>query len=165
MALLNILTYPDKRLHRIAKPVAAIDEHIRKLVRDMFDTMYHADGMGLAATQVNVHKQIVVIDVSDTRDQPLTLINPEIVWRSTETSAGREGCLSVPDVFENVERAAAVTVKAQDIEGNNFTLKADDWLAVCVQHELDHLLGKVFVEYLPTQKRNRIKSKLLAEAR
>jgi peptide deformylase len=165
MALLNILTYPDKRLHKIAKPVASVDDSIRKLVRDMFDTMYRADGMGLAATQINVHKQIVVIDVSDTRDQPLTLINPEITWRSAEKTVGREGCLSVPDVFENVERAAEIIVKAQDIQGNGFTLKADDWLAVCVQHELDHLAGKVFVEYLPTQKRHRIKAKLLAESR
>lgn len=165
MALLNILTYPDKRLHKVAKPVPAIDDHVKKLVQDMFATMYHAEGMGLAATQINVHKQIVVIDVSDTGDQPLTLINPEIIWCSPEKTAGREGCLSVPDVFENVERATEIIVKAQDIEGNSFTLKADDWLAVCVQHELDHLAGKVFIEYLPLQKRNRIRTKLLAESR
>jgi peptide deformylase len=163
MALLKVLTYPDKRLHRIAKPVAVIDDGIRKLVRDMFDTMYHADGIGLAATQVNVHKQVVVIDISETGNQPLILINPHISWHSTEKAIHREGCLSVPEVFETVERAAEIEVRAQDLEGQEFSLKADGWLAVCIQHELDHLMGKVFVEYLPLQKRNRIKSKMLAE--
>lgn len=163
MALLKVLTYPDKRLHKIAKPVAVIDDSIRKLVRNMLDTMYHADGIGLAATQVNVHKQVAVIDVSDEGNQPLVLINPRITWQSAEKAIHREGCLSVPEVFDNVQRAAEVEVSAQDIQGQTFSLKADDWLAVCIQHELDHLMGKVFVEYLPTQKRNRIKSKMLAD--
>ena len=163
MALLKVLTYPDKRLHKIAKPVAVIDDGIKKLVRDLFDTMYHADGIGLAATQVNVHKQVVVIDISDEGNQPFILINPRITWHSPEKAIHREGCLSVPNVFDTVERAAEVEVSAQDLQGQVFSLKTDGWLAVCIQHELDHLMGKVFVEYLPTQKRNRIKSKMLAE--
>lgn len=162
MPLLKVLTYPDKRLHRIAKPVTVIDDNIKKLVKNMYDTMYHADGIGLAATQVNVHKQVVVIDVSEQGDQPLTLINPSLTWQSEEKMINREGCLSVPDVFDNVERAAEITITAQDLKGQTFSLKADGWLAVCIQHELDHLAGKVFVEYLPTQKRNRIKSKMQA---
>lgn len=165
MTLLKVLTYPDKRLHRIAKPVTVIDDNIKKLVKNMFDTMYQADGIGLAATQVNVHKQVVVIDVSEQGDQPLTLINPNLTWQSEEKIINREGCLSVPEVFDNVERAVEITITAQDLKGETFSLKADGWLAVCIQHELDHLAGKVFVEYLPTQKRNRIKSKMLTEAR
>lgn len=164
MALLKVLTYPDKRLHRIAKPVTVIDDSIKKLVKNMYDTMYHADGIGLAATQINVHKQVVVIDVSEQGDQPLTLINPRLTWQSEEKMIHREGCLSVPDVFDNVERAAEITITAQNLKGETFSLKADDWLAVCIQHELDHLMGKVFVEYLPTQKRNRIKTKMLADS-
>jgi peptide deformylase len=160
MAVLPILQYPDKRLTRIAKPVGAIDDRLRKLVRDMFDTMYSADGTGLAATQVNIHKRVVVIDVSETMDDPLVLINPKLLWTSADTVIGREGCLSVADVFETVTRAAAIRVEAQDLSGTVFTLAAEDWLASCIQHELDHLNGIVFIDYLPTQKRNRIKTRL-----
>ena len=165
MALLSILRYPDPRLHTIAKPVSSFDERLEKLVADMADTMYTAPGIGLAATQVDVHEQVIVIDVSDTRDQLLVLVNPEIVWASDERQVYDEGCLSVPGVFDGVERPLRVRVKAHDASGKLQELDADGLLAVCVQHEMDHLKGKVFVEYLSSLKRNRIKTKLLKEER
>lgn len=163
MAILPILCYPDPRLHKIAQPVAVVDERVRAIVDDMFATMYDASGMGLAATQVDVHERIVVIDVSEERDQPLVLINPEIVWASDETRMGDEGCLSVPGIYDGVERALAVHVRALDRDGQTRVIEAEDLLAVCVQHEMDHLLGKVFVEYLSPLKRTRIKTKLLKQ--
>ena len=161
MALLHILRYPDPKLHTVAKPVVAVDERIRALIADMLETMYDASGIGLAATQVDVHERVVVIDTSEERDQPLVLINPEITWMSEERIKGDEGCLSVPGIYDGVERAAQVKVKAMDAQGQVRTIEADDLLAVCIQHELDHLLGKVFVEYLSPLKRNRIKTKLV----
>ena len=163
MAILPILCYPDPRLHKIAQPVAVVDERVRAIVDDMFATMYDASGIGLAATQVDVHERIVVIDVSEERDQPLVLINPEIVWASDETRMGDEGCLSVPGIYDGVERALAVQVRALDRDGQERVIEAEDLLAVCVQHEMDHLLGKVFVEYLTPLKRTRIKTKLLKQ--
>ena len=165
MALLSILRYPDPRLHTIAKPVTVFDERLAKLVADMADTMYTAPGIGLAATQVDVHEQVIVIDVSDTRDQLLVLVNPEIVWASDERQVYDEGCLSVPGIFDGVERPLRVRVKAQDAGGKLQEFDAEGLLAVCVQHEMDHLKGKVFVEYLSPLKRNRIKTKLLKEDR
>jgi len=165
MALLSILRYPDPRLHTIAKPVTAFDERLAKLVADMADTMYTAPGIGLAATQVDVHEQVIVIDVSDTRDQLLVLVNPEIVWASDERQVYDEGCLSVPGIFDGVERPLRVRIKAQDASGKLQEFDAEGLLAVCVQHEMDHLKGKVFVEYLSPLKRNRIKTKLLKEER
>jgi peptide deformylase len=165
MAILPILCYPDPRLHKIAQPVAVVDERVRAIVDDMFATMYDASGIGLAATQVDVHERIVVIDVSEERDQPLVLINPEIVWASDETRMGDEGCLSVPGIYDGVERALAVHVRALDRDGQTRVIEAEDLLAVCVQHEMDHLLGKVFVEYLSPLKRNRIKTKMLKQQR
>jgi peptide deformylase len=164
MAKLDILHYPDARLHTVAKPVKAVDERIRKLVDDMAETMYAAPGIGLAATQVNVHERVVVIDISETHDQLRVFINPEIVAQSG-TEESEEGCLSVPGIFDKVTRAERVTVRALDREGKPFELDADGLLAVCVQHEIDHLKGKVFVDYLSSLKRNRIKSKLLKQAR
>ena len=163
MAILPILCYPDPRLHKIAQPVAVVDERVRAIVDDMFATMYDASGIGLAATQVDVHERTVVIDVSEERDQPLVLINPEIVWASDETRMGDEGCLSVPGIYDGVERALAVHVRALDRDGQTRVIEAEDLLAVCVQHEMDHLLGKVFVEYLSPLKRTRIKTKLLKQ--
>ncbi|MCE2866062.1 MAG: peptide deformylase [Burkholderiaceae bacterium] len=165
MARLSILRYPDPRLHTIAKPVTAFDERLAKLVADMADTMYTAPGIGLAATQVDVHEQVIVIDVSDTRDQLLVLVNPEIVWASDERQVYDEGCLSVPGIFDGVERPLRVRIKAQDASGKLQEFDAEGLLAVCVQHEMDHLKGKVFVEYLSPLKRNRIKTKLLKEER
>lgn len=165
MALLSILRYPDPRLHKIAKPVTSFDERLKKLVADMADTMYDAPGVGLAATQVDVHERVIVIDVSDTRDQLIVLVNPEIVWASEEKRVYDEGCLSVPGIYDGVERPAQVRVKALDAEGKHHEIDADGLLAVCVQHEMDHLQGKVFVEYLSPLKRNRIKTKLLKEER
>ena len=165
MALLHILRYPDPKLHTLAKPVVAVDERIRALVADMLETMYDASGIGLAATQVDVHERVVVIDTSEKRDQPLVLINPEIIWMSDERIKGEEGCLSVPGIYDGVERAAQVKVKAMDAQGQVRTIEADELLAVCIQHELDHLLGKVFVEYLSPLKRNRIKTKLVKALR
>ena len=165
MALLPILRYPDLRLHKLAKPVNSFDERLKKLVADMAETMYEAPGVGLAATQVDVHECVIVIDVSDTRDQLLVLINPEIVWASEEKRVYDEGCLSVPGIYDGVERPAQVRVKAFDVEGRQRELDAEGLLAVCVQHEMDHLMGKVFVEYLSPLKRNRIKTKLLKEER
>ncbi len=164
MTVLTVLHYPDDRLRTIAKPVATITDQTRQLVADMLETMYAENGIGLAATQVNVHQRVVVIDVSESRDQPLVLINPEIIAKSGDTTY-EEGCLSVPQSYANVERAAEVTVKAQNSAGEWFELKADGLLAICLQHELDHLLGKLFIDYLSPLKRDRIKKKLEKEAR
>jgi len=160
MALLPILRYPDPRLHKIAKPVAVVDARIRQLVRDMAETMYAAPGVGLAATQVDVHERVIVIDVSENSDQLRVLINPEITWRSDERQTYQEGCLSVPGIYDDVERAAAITVRALNEAGEPYEFDADGLLAVCVQHEIDHLEGKVFVEYLSPLKRGRIKTRL-----
>ncbi|WP_333796856.1 peptide deformylase [Rheinheimera sp.] len=164
MTVLTVLHYPDDRLRTVAKPVAEITPQIRQLVADMLETMYDENGIGLAATQVNVHQRVVVIDVSESRDQPQIFINPEITSKSGDTTY-EEGCLSVPQSYANVERAAEVTVKAQNLEGEWFELKADGLLAICLQHELDHLLGKLFIDYLSPLKRDRIKKKLEKEAR
>lgn len=162
---LPILRYPDPRLHTVAKPVAAVDERIRALIPRMLATMYEANGIGLAATQVDIHERLIVIDVSESRDQPLVLINPVIEWASPETRKGEEGCLSVPGIYDGVERSTAVRVRALDGEGVERSIEAEGLLAVCVQHEMDHLVGKVFVEYLSPLKRNRIKSKLVKAQR
>ncbi len=159
MAILNVLKYPDERLHTIAKPVANVDERIQTLIKDMAQTMYQAPGIGLAATQVDVHERVVVIDLSETQDDLLVLINPEIVSKAGETTY-EEGCLSVPGVYDTVTRSETLTVKALDENGQEFTLDADGLLAICIQHEIDHLDGKVFVEYLSQLKLNRIKTKL-----
>jgi peptide deformylase len=164
MARLDILHYPDARLHTVAKPVKTVDERIRKLIDDMAETMYAAPGIGLAATQVNVHERIVVIDISETHDALRVFINPELVAQSGREES-EEGCLSVPGVFDKVTRAERVTVRALDRDGKPFELEADGLLAVCIQHEMDHLMGKVFVDYLSGLKRNRIKAKLLKQAR
>jgi peptide deformylase len=164
MAILDILHYPDKRLRTVAKPVEAVDESTKKLVDDMFETMYEAPGIGLAATQINVHKQIIVIDISEEKDQPLCLINPEIIAEEGTESCD-EGCLSVPDIYETVERSEKVTVKALDQYGSEYTLAADELLAVCIQHEIDHLKGKLFVDYLSPLKRQRLKKRLLKSQR
>lgn len=160
MALLPILTFPDPRLHKKAKPVAVIDDRVRQIVRDMAETMYDAPGVGLAATQVDIHERIVVIDVSESHDDLLVLINPEIIWKSEESEVYEEGCLSVPGIYDNVRRAARITARAQNEKGEFYEFDADGLLAVCVQHELDHLEGKVFVEYLSSLKQGRIKTKL-----
>ncbi|MEO0029796.1 MAG: Peptide deformylase [Pseudomonadota bacterium] len=165
MALLNILCYPDPRLHTVAKPVTQFDDALRTLVADMTETMYDAQGIGLAATQINVHQRVVVIDTSEDRNQPLVLINPEITWASEERVKGEEGCLSVPGIYDGVERSVAVKLKAADEHGQVRDIEAEGMLAVCMQHELDHLMGKVFVEYLSPLKRNRIKTKLLKAQR
>jgi len=164
MARLDILHYPDARLHTVAKPVATVDARIRKLVDDMAETMYAAPGIGLAATQVDVHERVIVIDISETHDALQVFINPEIVAQSGQEES-EEGCLSVPGIFDRVRRAERVTVRALDREGKPFQLEADGLLAVCIQHEMDHLMGKVFVDYLSNLKRNRIKAKLLKQAR
>ncbi|HEU5294304.1 MAG TPA: peptide deformylase [Burkholderiaceae bacterium] len=165
MALLTILRYPDPRLHTVARPVAVVDARIHQLVDDMLETMYTADGVGLAATQVDVHERVIVIDTSEQRDQPLVLINPELVWRSDERVFNEEGCLSVPSIYEKVERHAAVMVAALDREGRRFERRVEGLTAVCVQHEMDHLLGKVFVEYLSPLKRDRIRVKMQKRTR
>ena len=163
MTQLTILRYPDTRLHTIAKPVAAVDARLRQLAADMFETMYEAAGIGLAATQVNVHERLIVIDISEDHDQPLVLINPEIVWYSPEKRIGDEGCLSVPGIYDGVERSIAIKVQALDLDGKLQTYSAEGMLAVCIQHEMDHLIGKVFVEYLSPLKRNRIKTKMIKQ--
>ncbi len=163
MTQLTILRYPDTRLHTIAKPVAAVDARLRQLAADMFETMYEASGIGLAATQVNVHERLIVIDISEDHDQPLVLINPEIVWYSPEKRIGDEGCLSVPGIYDGVERSIAIKVQALDLDGKLQTYSAEGMLAVCIQHEMDHLIGKVFVEYLSPLKRNRIKTKMIKQ--
>jgi peptide deformylase len=165
MALLSILRFPDPRLHLTAKPVAQVDDRIRRLVDDMLETMYAADGVGLAATQVDVHERVIVLDTSETRDQPSILINPEIIARSLDMRSSDEGCLSVPTIYDQVERHARVTVRALGREGHVIEFEADGLMAVCVQHEMDHLIGKVFVEYLSPLKRDRIKKKMLKKSR
>ena len=165
MAQLPILRYPDPRLHTVARPVAAVDERVRRLVADMLETMYAADGVGLAATQVDVHERVIVMDTSEPRDRPVVLINPEIVARSEELKVSEEGCLSVPQIYDKVERNARVTVRALGRDGQPFELDAEGLTSVCVQHEMDHLLGKVFVEYLSGLKRDRIRTKMLKKTR
>ncbi|WP_233861640.1 peptide deformylase [Paraburkholderia adhaesiva] len=160
MALLNILHYPDKRLHKVAKPVEVFDERVRKLVKDMAETMYAAPGVGLAATQVDVHERIVVIDVSETHDELRVFINPKIIWSSDERMVHEEGCLSVPGIYDDVERAEKVRVRAQNEKGETYEVDCEELLAVCIQHEMDHLMGRVFVEYLSPLKQTRIKSKM-----
>lgn len=159
MALLDILHYPDKRLRKKASPVAQVDDEIRRLADDMFETMYAAPGIGLAATQVDVHKRVIVIDISVEKDQPLVLINPKII-ESTGEETRDEGCLSVPDIYESVKRAEWVKVETLNLEGETVNIEADDLLAVCIQHEMDHLEGKLFVDYLSPLKQQRLKKKL-----
>jgi peptide deformylase len=165
MSLLNILRYPDPRLHKVAKPVAVFDAKLKRLVADMAETMYEAPGVGLAATQVDVHQQIIVIDTSEAHNDLRVFINPEILWASAEKQVYEEGCLSVPGIYDGVERPAQIKVRAFNEEGEPFEIEADGLLAVCIQHEMDHLNGKVFVEYLSPLKRNRIKTKMLKEER
>jgi peptide deformylase len=161
--ILPILTYPDPRLHKVAKPVAVaagLEPRIQQLIADMLATMYEAQGIGLAATQVDVHERLIVIDVSEEHNAPLVLINPEVLWASPEKTKGDEGCLSVPGVYDGVERSTSVRIRALDDQGASREIEADGLLAVCIQHEMDHLMGKVFVEYLSPLKRTRIKSKM-----
>ena len=165
MALLPILCYPDPKLHTVAKPVPTVDARIKTLIADMFETMYEAKGIGLAATQVNVHERLIVMDISEGRDVPLVLINPNILWASPEMHLNEEGCLSVPGIYDGVKRHDAVKVEALDGDGRTQLIEADGLLAVCIQHEMDHLIGKVFVEYLSPLKRNRIKTKMLKAQR
>jgi peptide deformylase len=165
MALLPILCFPDPRLHKFAKPVVVVDARIKTLVADMIETMYDAKGIGLAATQVDVHERVIIIDVSDEHNEPQVLINPELVWTSPGTHLNEEGCLSVPGIYDGVTRFDSVRVKALDENGQSRTIEAEGLLAVCIQHEMDHLMGKVFVEYLSPLKRNRIKTKMLKAQR
>ncbi len=165
MAVLSILNYPDQRLHTIAKPVASVDARIQQIVADMAETMYEASGIGLAATQVDIHERIIVIDASEERDALMVFINPELIWASPEKKSWREGCLSVPDFFDEVERPERIKIKSLNQEGQFFELEADGLLAVCLQHEMDHLQGKVFVEYLSPLKRSRISLKLKKRAK
>lgn len=164
MAILNILHFPDPKLRNRAKPVSVVDESVRQLVEDMLETMYGAPGIGLAATQVNDPRRVVVIDISEERDQPLCLINPELLAKEGEEEMD-EGCLSVPDVYERVVRAERVRVRALDRDGERFEMEAEGLLAVCIQHELDHLDGKLFIDYLSNLKRQRIKKRLIKESR
>ena len=164
MALLNILRYPDARLHKTAAPVTVFDDGLKKLVDDMTETMYAAPGIGLAATQIDVHKQVIVIDVSERRDSLIVLVNPEIL-DATGVSDIEEGCLSVPGIYEMVERAERVKVRAYDQNGVSFTLEAQGLLSVCIQHEMDHLKGKVFVDYLSQLKQQRIRARLAKQLR
>ena len=164
MSRLAILRYPDPRLHKIAAPVTEVDDSIRSLVADMAETMYAAPGVGLAATQVDVHKQVIVIDASDTRDKLLTLINPEIVAAMGEADC-EEGCLSVPGIYEKIARAEHIVVRALDLDGQSFSMEAEGLLAVCIQHEMDHLKGRVFVEYLSRLKQTRIRAKMQKQQR
>jgi peptide deformylase len=165
MAKLNILRYPDPRLHLVAKPVKEVDARIQRLVDDMLETMYAADGVGLAATQVDVHERVIVADTSETRDDPRVLINPELVGKSEEMTLADEGCLSVPQIYDKVERHARVRVRAMNRAGEWQEFDAEGLLSVCVQHEMDHLMGKVFVEYLSALKRDRIRTKMLKKTR
>ena len=165
MAQLPILHYPDPRLETVAQPILSVDDEVRRLAADMAETMYEAPGIGLAATQVDVHRQLIVIDVSESRDQLLTFIIPKIVAASEEIASYEEGCLSVPGIFDEVERPARVTVEALGLDGKPFTLEADGLLAVCIQHEMDHLRGVVFVEHLSRLKRTRILAKLRKQQR
>jgi len=164
MSLLTILHYPDARLHKVAARVEQVDDKIRQLISDMAETMYAAPGVGLAATQVDVHLRVIVIDISETRDQLRVLVNPELVAASGVANR-EEGCLSVPDIYEKVARAERITVRAQDAEGRPYTLEAEGLLAVCIQHEMDHLEGKVFVEKLSRLKQNRIRARLRKQER
>ena len=164
MALLTIIHYPDRRLHTVAKPVQQVDDTIRKLVADMAQTMYAAPGIGLAATQVDVHQQVIVIDISETRNDLRVFINPELL-KADGSAVHEEGCLSVPGIYDKVTRAERITVQALNTSGETFTLDADGLLAVCIQHEIDHLKGKVFVEYLSSLKQARIKNKLKKQLR
>ncbi|MDP3087937.1 MAG: peptide deformylase [Methylotenera sp.] len=164
MAILDILNYPDPRLHNVAKPVKEVNAAIRRLIDDMSETMYDAPGIGLAATQVNQHLQLIIIDTSESKDRLQVFINPRIIEKSGEQEY-EEGCLSVPGIYENVTRAAKVKVEALDRDGKIFILEADGLLSICIQHEMDHLLGKVFVEYLSPLKRTRIKNKMLKQQR
>jgi peptide deformylase len=164
MAILDILNYPDRRLHTVAKPVKVVDAQLRRLIADMAETMYAAPGIGLAATQVNQHIQLLLVDISETKDQLQVFINPKILEKDGE-QVYEEGCLSVPGVYESVTRAEKILVEALDAQGEKFQLEAHGLLSVCIQHEMDHLLGKVFVEYLSPLKRTRIKNKLLKQQR
>lgn len=159
MSVLKILEFPDKRLRTVAKEVDQVDDSIKTLVADMLETMYAAKGVGLAATQVNVHKRVIVMDISENKDEPICLINPQIIRQNGEEES-EEGCLSVPGFFETVSRAEQITVRALNRDGESFELEADALLAVCIQHEMDHLQGKLFVDYLSSFKRGRIKAKL-----
>ena len=165
MSKLTILRYPDPRLHTIAKPVAQVDDRIRALIRDMFETMYDANGVGLAATQVDVHERVIVIDVSEDRDDPLGLINPKALWTSEEKVVNEEGCLSVPSIYDVVERPERIRVQALNEQGELQEIEGDGLLSRCIQHEMDHLMGKVFVEYLSNLKRTRIKTRLIKAER
>lgn len=165
MALIPILCYPDPKLHTVARPVQGVDARLKTLISDMLETMYEAKGIGLAATQVDVHERLIVIDISEQRDEPLVLINPKILWHSPEHHLNEEGCLSVPGVYDGVKRFDTVKVEAQDGDGQLRLIEAEGLLAVCIQHEMDHLLGKVFVEYLSPLKRTRIKTKMLKAQR
>ena len=165
MALLSILRYPDPRLHTVAAPVKEVDDRLRQLIDDMLETMYEAEGVGLAATQVDVHQRLIVMDTSEERDEPRVLINPELIAVSEEMMVGDEGCLSVPTIYDAVQRHAKVTVRALDRNGQSYEMAVEGLAAVCVQHEMDHLMGKVFVEYLSPLKRERIKSKMLKRSR
>ena len=165
MALLSILKFPHPRLHKVAEPVTQFDSAVQTIVDDMFETMYEAKGVGLAATQVDIHQRIVVIDTSEERNQPLVFINPEIIAQSAEKKDWEEGCLSVPEVYETVTRPERVRVRAQNAKGEFFELDCDELMAVCIQHEIDHLNGKVFVQYLSNLKLNRIKTKLIKQQR
>ena len=165
MAVLSILHYPDQRLHTIAKPVAAVDARIVQIVADMGETMYESSGIGLAATQVDIHERIIVIDVSEDRNELMVFINPELTWSSPEKKSWREGCLSVPEFFDEVERPERIKIKALNQAGKPFELEADGLLAVCLQHEMDHLQGKVFVDYLSPLKQSRISLKLKKRAK
>ncbi len=160
MAILTILEYPDRRLHKVARPVTAFDDRLHKLLADMTETMYAANGVGLAATQVDVHERVVLLDLSETRSDLRVFVNPTLIWVSPETAEGEEGCLSVPGVFDKVTRPAKVRVRAQDAHGNGFEIECEDRLAVAIQHEIDHLDGKVFVEKLSLLKQARARAKL-----
>ena len=165
MAVLNILRYPDPRLHKVAAPIAQVDDRIRTLADDMLETMYASQGVGLAATQVDEHVRLVVMDTSENHDEPIVLINPELTWTSDDIVLGEEGCLSVPTIYDKVERHARVRVRALGRDGQPYEFDAEGLLSVCVQHEMDHLMGKVFVEYLSPLKRDRIKTKMLKKSR
>lgn len=165
MALLPILRFPDPRLQKVAQPVQAVDDRIRQLAADMLETMYAAKGIGLAATQIDVHERVIVIDVSEERNQPLVLINTELLWASEDRVKGEEGCLSIPGIYDGVECAAQVKVRALDEHGQPREIEADGLLAVCIQHEMDHLRGTLFIDHLSAFKRNRIKAKMLKAER
>jgi peptide deformylase len=165
MALLPILCYPDPKLHTVAKPVTRFDEALKTTIANMFETMYESKGIGLAATQVDFHERLIVLDVSEEKNKPLVVINPTIVSSSAEHIVGEEGCLSVPGVYDEVERAQTIEIAFLDENGQSQRLVAHDLLSVCIQHEMDHLMGRVFVEYLSPLKRNRIKTKMIKAQR